>query len=167
MANDSRLHKLAARGQSIWFDTLSRHLVSSGELKKMMKLDAVTGVTSNPSIFQKAIADSDDYDEQFASLLGGGSSVDDAYWRMVTDDIGEALAVLRPVYDASDGIDGYVSVEVDPGLASDTDGTIESARHLHEAIDEHVFDIAPLLEWAERDEAAGAETPAEPEGAAE
>ena len=69
MANDSRLHKLAARGQSIWFDTLSRHLISSGELKRMMKDDAVTGVTSNPSIFQKALAEGDAYDEQMKELL--------------------------------------------------------------------------------------------------
>jgi transaldolase len=129
------LHDLHENGgQSPWLDNLRRGYLRSGELRAYVDR-GVRGITSNPSIFQKAIADSDDYDEQFASLLGSGSSVDDAYWRMVTDDISEALEVLRPVYDASDGVDGYVSVEVDPALASDTAGTIESARHLHEAID--------------------------------
>lgn len=129
------LHDLHENGgQSPWLDNLRRGYLRSGELQAYVDR-GVRGITSNPSIFQKAIADSDDYDEQFSSLLGSGSSVDEAYWRMVTDDIGEALDVLRPVYDASDGVDGYVSVEVDPGLASDTEGTIESARHLHEAID--------------------------------
>jgi transaldolase len=129
------LHDLHENGgQSPWLDNLRRGYLRSGELQAYVDR-GIRGITSNPSIFQKAIADSDDYDEQFASLLGGGSSVDEAYWRMVTDDIGEALQVLRPVYDSSDGVDGYVSVEVDPGLAGDTEGTIESARHLHEVID--------------------------------
>ncbi len=128
------LHDLHENGgQSPWLDNLRRGYLRSGDLQAYVDR-GIRGITSNPSIFQKAIAESDDYDEQFATLLGGGSSVDDAYWRMVTDDIGEALAILRPVYDASDGVDGYVSVEVDPGLASDTDETIESARHLHEVI---------------------------------
>ena len=129
------LHDLHENGgQSPWLDNLRRGYLRSGDLQAYVDR-GIRGITSNPSIFQKAIAESDDYDEQFATLLGGGSSVDDAYWRMVTDDIGEALAILRPVYEASDGVDGYVSVEVDPGLASDTPGTIESARHLHEVID--------------------------------
>ncbi|HAS11933.1 MAG TPA: transaldolase, partial [Acidimicrobiaceae bacterium] len=106
------LHDLHENGgQSPWLDNLRRGYLRSGELQAYVDR-GIRGITSNPSIFQKAIADSDDYDEQFGSLLAGGSSVDDAYWRMVTDDIGEALEVLRPVYDASDGVDGYVSVEV-------------------------------------------------------
>jgi transaldolase len=121
-------------GQSPWLDNLRRGYLRSGELQAYVER-GVRGITSNPSIFQKAIADSSDYDEQFDSLLGEGTSVEDAYWRMVTDDISEALAVLAPVYDESDGIDGYVSVEVDPGLSTDTEGTIEAARGLHEAID--------------------------------
>jgi len=122
-------------GQSPWLDNLRRGYLRSGELQAYVDR-GVRGITSNPSIFQKAIADSDDYDDQFAELLGGGSTVEDAYWRMVTDDIAEAVAVLRPVYDASDGVDGYVSVEVDPGLSKDTEGTIASARHLHELLDQ-------------------------------
>ena len=129
------LHDLHENGgQSPWLDNLRRGYLRSGELQAYVDR-GVRGITSNPSIFQKAIADSDDYDDQLGELLTAGTSVEEAYWRMVTDDIGEALAVLRPVYDASDGVDGYVSVEVDPGLASDTQGTIDSARHLHEAID--------------------------------
>jgi transaldolase len=127
------LHDLG--GQSPWLDNLRRGYLRSGELQAYVDR-GVRGITSNPSIFQKAIADSDDYDDQFGSLLAGGASVEDAYWRMVTDDISEAVSVLRPVHDASDGVDGYVSVEVDPGLARDTEGTIASARGLHQTIDQ-------------------------------
>jgi transaldolase len=127
------LHDLG--GQSPWLDNLRRGYLRSGELQAYVDR-GVRGITSNPSIFEKAIAHSDDYDDQFHSLLQAGSSVEDAYWRMVTDDISEAVAVLRPVHDASGGVDGYVSVEVDPGLARDTEGTIRAARGLHETIDE-------------------------------
>jgi len=127
------LHEIG--GQSPWLDNLRRGYLRSGELQAYVDR-GIRGITSNPSIFQKAIADSDDYDDQFGELLGAGTSVEDAYWRMVTDDISEAVRVLRPVHDASDGVDGYVSVEVDPGLARDTEGTIASARGLHETIAE-------------------------------
>jgi len=127
------LHEIG--GQSPWLDNLRRGYLRTGELQAYVDR-GVRGVTSNPSIFQKAIADSDDYDDQLGELLAAGTSVEEAYWRMVTDDISEAVAVLRPVHDASDGVDGYVSVEVDPGLARDTEGTIASARGLHEAIAE-------------------------------
>jgi len=120
-------------GQSPWLDNLRRGYLRSGELQAYVDR-GIRGITSNPSIFQKAIADSDDYDDQFGELLRTGTSVEDAYWRMVTDDIGEAVRVLRPVFDASGGVDGHVSVEVDPGLARDTQGTIASARGLHETI---------------------------------
>ena len=93
------------------------------------------GITSNPSIFQKAIEGNADYDDQLRSLVADGTSVDDSYWDLVTADISHALAILRPVYDESEGVDGYVSVEVAPSLARDTAGTVESARHLHETID--------------------------------
>ncbi|HEX4902918.1 MAG TPA: transaldolase [Acidimicrobiales bacterium] len=121
-------------GQSPWLDNLRRGYLRSGELQAYVDR-GIRGITSNPSIFQKAIADSADYDDQFGELLGGGSSVEDAYWRMVTDDITEAVTVLAPVHAASGGVDGYVSVEVDPGLARDTEGTIAAARGLHETID--------------------------------
>ena len=121
-------------GQSPWLDNLRRGYLRSGELQAYVDR-GVRGITSNPSIFQKAIADSDDYDDQLSSLLGQGTSVEDAYWRMVADDISDAVAVLRPVHDESGGVDGYVSVEVAPALALDTDATIEAARHLHTTID--------------------------------
>ena len=131
-----RLHDLHERqGQSPWLDNLRRGYLRSGELQAYVDR-GIRGITSNPSIFQKAIAHSDDYDDQFAQLLASGASVEDAYWTMVSDDIGEALDILRPVHDRSGGVDGYVSVEVDPGLARDTAGTIASARELHERIDE-------------------------------
>lgn len=130
-----RLHDLyAIEGQSPWLDNLRRGYLQSGELANYVK-SGIRGLTSNPSIFQKAISSSDEYDEQFFSLLGDGASIEDAYWTMVVDDINGALDVLRPVHDASEGVDGYVSVEVDPGLARDTDGTIAAARELNERID--------------------------------
>jgi transaldolase len=129
-----RLHDLHDQhGQSPWLDNLRRGYLRSGELQAYVDR-GVRGITSNPSIFEKAISQGDDYDEQFDRLRGEGASVEDIYWAMVVDDISEALEVLRPVHDASGGVDGFVSVEVDPGLARDTEGTIASARELHERI---------------------------------
>jgi transaldolase len=96
----------------------------------------VRGVTSNPTIFAKAISGAADYDEQFGSLVRDGVSVEQSYWELVKSDIEEALAVLRPVYDGCNGNDGFVSIEVAPQLARDTNGTVESARELWRAIDE-------------------------------
>lgn len=121
--------------QSPWLDNLKRGWVTSGELERWVER-GVRGITSNPTIFQKAIEASDAYDDQFRGLIGGGETVELSYWDLVTTDIRSALAILRPVHDASDGIDGYVSIEVDPGLARDTAGTIEAARHLHATIDQ-------------------------------
>ena len=128
MANDSPLHKLAARGQSVWFDTLSRQLVSSGGLKKMMKDDAVTGVTSNPSIFQKALSEGDAYDEQMKKLLAETDDAAEIFFTLALEDIRDACDVLRPAYDAAGGADGYVSMEVEPGIAYDTEKTFDQAR---------------------------------------
>lgn len=131
-----RLHDLYDQGgQSPWLDNLRRDYLRSGELAAYVER-GIRGLTSNPSIFQKAISDSTDYDAQFATLLDAGNDIEAAYWEMVIEDIENALAVLRPVYDASDGVDGYVSVEVDPGLAHDTEGTVAAARSLHSRIDE-------------------------------
>jgi transaldolase len=131
----TRLHELHEAGQSPWLDNLRRGWLTSGELAGWVDR-GIRGLTSNPSIFQKAISTGADYDEQFGDLISGGSSVTDAYWDLVTSDIEGALALLRPVYDSSDAIDGYVSVEVAPDLARDTAGTIEAARGLHQGIDE-------------------------------
>jgi transaldolase len=130
-----RLHDLhQLHDQSPWLDNLKRGWITSGELARWVE-QGVRGLTSNPTIFQKAIADSPDYDEQFADLVGAGRSVEQTYWELVTTDIGAALEILRPVHDASDGVDGKVSVEVDPGLAHDSAGTEAAARHLWTGID--------------------------------
>ncbi|MEA3076756.1 MAG: transaldolase [Actinomycetota bacterium] len=131
----TRLHDLFdQQGQSPWIDNLTRPGIRSGHLQHLVD-DGVRGVTSNPTIFQKAMTGSADYDEQFTSLLRS-KSVEEAYWEMVFDDIGEALAVLRPVYDASDGTDGFVSLELGPALAHDSAGSTEMARTFHERIDQ-------------------------------
>jgi transaldolase len=122
------------QGQSPWLDNLRRDWLQDGTLAGLVA-QGIRGVTSNPTIFAKAIAGQDTYDDQFATLIRT-KSVDDAYWDMVVDDIDAALAILRPVFDSSDGGDGYVSVEVAPALAHDTAGTITAARTLHERIDQ-------------------------------
>jgi transaldolase len=94
----------------------------------------VRGITSNPSIFQKAMTGTDDYDEQLGALAGAGHSIEDSYWELVTRDIVDALDLLRPVHEATGGLDGFVSVEVDPSLAADTAGTEDAARHLRNVI---------------------------------
>jgi transaldolase len=99
-----------------------------------MVTDGIRGVTANPTIFTKAIGGSADYDEQFAALTAAGYPIEDAYWHLVVDDITAALAVLRPVFDASGGIDGFASVEVAAELAHDTRATLLAARALHERI---------------------------------
>ena len=129
-----RLHELHAAGQSPWLDNLRRGMLADGELQRWVDR-GIRGVTSNPSIFQKAISTGTAYDEQFRSLVEGGTDVTDSYWDLVVDDIRGALAVLRPVYDESDGRDGFVSVEVAPELARDSAGTEAAARDLHQRID--------------------------------
>ncbi|MGH9063342.1 MAG: transaldolase [Acidimicrobiales bacterium] len=120
------------QGQSPWIDNLKRSYLTGGQLAELVS-EGVRGVTSNPTIFAKAIEGSDDYDADFAALCER-MGVEDAYWALVTDDISQALSVLRPVYDESGGTDGFVSLEVAPSLAHDTDGTIGAARGLHERI---------------------------------
>jgi transaldolase len=132
----TKLHDLyLEQGQSPWLDNFRRGWITGGELARWVER-GVRGVTSNPTIFQKAIAGSDEYDAQFGDLARGGTAVDDAYWTMVTADIEAALAILRPVHDESGGLDGFVSLEVAPDLARDLDGTVASARELHARIDE-------------------------------
>ena len=132
----SKLHDLHdEQGQSPWLDNMRRGWITGGDLARWVER-GVRGITSNPTIFQKAISAGHDYDDQFGELIAGGASIDDAYWSLVTTDIEDALRILRPVHDASGGVDGYVSVEVAPDLARDRDGTIASARELHARIDE-------------------------------
>ena len=122
-------------GQSPWLDNLKRGWLTSGELKKWVER-GVRGVTSNPTIFAKAISGAADYDEQFGTLVRKGTPVEQSYWELVKADIEDALAILRPTYDGCGGNDGFVSIEVAPQLAGDTQGTVESARDLWTAIDE-------------------------------
>lgn len=131
-----RLHDLhSQQDQSPWLDNLKRGWITSGELERWVER-GVRGLTSNPTIFQKAIADSPDYDAQFGELVSGGLAVEESYWALVSSDIEDALRILRPVHDSSDGVDGKVSVEVAPSLARDTAGTEAAARHLWTSIDE-------------------------------
>jgi transaldolase len=133
---ETNLHALfEEHGQSPWLDNLRRGWIHGGELQEWLD-KGVRGITSNPSIFQKAIEGSDDYTEQFAALLAEGRSVEESYWGLVKTDIEDALALTRPMYDQSEGLDGYVSVEVDPGLARDQEGTEAAARQLWDDIDE-------------------------------
>jgi transaldolase len=123
----------SVQGQSPWLDNLRRGWITGGQLQEWVER-GVRGITSNPTIFQKAIEGAADYDEQFSELVHDGTNVDTAYWDLVTTDIAHALRILRPVFDSSDGVDGFVSVEVSPTMARNTDTTIESARGLHERI---------------------------------
>lgn len=119
------------QGQSPWLDNLTRGYLTSGQLQRLRE-GGIRGLTSNPTIFQKAIQGSPDYDEQFGAL--GQSSIVDRYWSMVLQDINGALDVFAPLYEESGGRDGFVSVEVDPALAQDGPGTELAARSLHEQI---------------------------------
>ena len=125
----TKLHEIARLGQSIWYDNIRRGLMDSGEFQKLLD-DGVLGVTSNPTIFQKAIAGSDDYDAAMNALIGQGCSVLEIYESLVLEDIGRAADMLRPIYDQTDGLDGYVSLEVSPKLAHDTENTVSEARRL-------------------------------------
>ncbi len=130
-----RLHELfEQQGQSPWLDNLRRGWIASGEMQEWLDR-GVRGLTSNPSIFAKAMMETSDYDADLESLVRSGTSVEDAYWSLVVDDIGRALELLRPIHDASNGEDGYVSVEVSPRLATDETGTVAAARELDTVID--------------------------------
>src|SRR6266571_4720050 len=131
----SRLHELSELGQSVWIDYLSRDLLQSGGLAQKMEEDAVTGVTSNPTIFQKAISQGSAYDEQLQELLGQETDPKEVFLQLSALDIAEACDLLRPVHDATNGLDGYVSWEVDPTLAYDREGTFEEMIRLHTWID--------------------------------
>jgi transaldolase len=133
--SESRLAQLAERGQSIWIDLLSREFIHSGELKRLIDNYSVTGATSNPSIFQKAIAGGGDYDDQIRASLDETDDPKEIFWRLAVEDVRDACDVFRPVWDATGGADGYVSLEVDPGLAHDERATVEQAVELHGRVD--------------------------------
>jgi transaldolase/glucose-6-phosphate isomerase len=130
------LKELGGQGQSIWLDYIRRNLIRSGELKRLVEEDGIRGVTSNPTIFEKAIAGSTDYDDALQAMLAsdGDAEVEKLYEPLAIDDIQMAADVLRSVYDATNGDDGYVSLEVSPHLAHDTAGTIAAAKRLSAAV---------------------------------
>ena len=131
----SRLVELHEVGrQSPWLDNLKRSWITGGELARWVERGC-RGITSNPTIFQKAMTSGDAYDSDLAELAAGGAGTEESYWHLVTSDISAALGVLRPTYDASAGTDGYVSVEVAPELAHDAAATVSAARKLHARID--------------------------------
>ena len=131
---DSNLHALSARGQSVWIDYLSRDLLESGELARMMEEDAVVGVTSNPTIFQKAISQGNAYDEQLKELLEREDDAKEIFLELSARDVDAATDLLAKVHEA-DAQDGYVSWEVDPTLAYDREATFDEAMRLHAWID--------------------------------
>ena len=126
----NRLVEIMRLGQSIWYDNIRRAMLTTGDLRKKIEEDDLRGVTSNPTIFEKAITGSTDYDEQLRGLVQAGRSVEEIYEELVVEDIANAADTLRPVYDRTDGLDGYISLEVNPKLAYDTGGTIEEATRL-------------------------------------
>ncbi|MFN2184706.1 MAG: transaldolase family protein, partial [Anaerolineae bacterium] len=128
----NRIQELAELGQSIWYDNIRRGLLDDGGLAALVEA-GVVGVTSNPSIFEKAIAGSTDYDDSLGELAPTDLPVAGLYEALALEDIGRAADILRPVYDSTGGVDGYVSLEVSPSLAHDTMGTIAEARRLYAA----------------------------------
>jgi transaldolase len=130
----SRLHQLSEAGVSVWIDNLSRDLIQSGELERMMREDAVVGITSNPTIFQKAISSGDAYDAQLREVLEEEKDPTEIFIRLAAKDVTDACDLLRKVWDEGGGKDGYVSIEVDPTLAYDTEGTVAQAVRFHKLI---------------------------------
>ena len=128
------LKQLGTLGQSIWLDYIRRDLIASGGLRRLIEEDGLRGMTSNPSIFEKAIADSHDYDEDIRAMALKGKGVEAIYETVSQRDVQSAADEFRPLYDRTDGQDGYVSLEVNPHLAHDTHGTTEEARRLWAAL---------------------------------
>ena len=127
MSKNVELYKL---GQSLWYDNIQRKLINDGSLQKMIEDGDIYGVTSNPSIFMKAIAKSSDYDAAIKPLVQKGLSADEIFWELAVQDIQAGADLLRPLYDRTNKGDGYISLEVDPNLANDTETTISEAKRL-------------------------------------
>ncbi len=133
-AEKNTLHQLLAQGQSPWIDNITRAMLTGGTLQELID-KGIVGLTSNPTIFQKAIGGSADYDDELRQLVRDGKSVNEIYDGLVLDDIRSAATILRQVYDSSNGHDGFVSIEVAPNLAYDTEGTLTEARRLFSYLD--------------------------------
>ena len=132
--NQNPLKKLETFGQSIWMDFLRRGALTSGQLKRWIIEDGVSGVTSNPSIFEKAIVESHDYDKDIERLIGSGKNPAEIYDNLTISDIQQTADLFRPVYEHTEGADGFVSLEVSPHLANDTPGSIAEARRLWQTV---------------------------------
>ncbi|MFW0784970.1 transaldolase [Gordonia sp. CPCC 206044] len=135
MTQNEKLAELSAAGVSVWLDDLSRDLIGSGDLATLIDTKSVVGVTTNPSIFQAALSKGTSYDAQVNELAARGADVDATIRTVTTDDVRNACDVLKPVHEASDGVDGRVSIEVDPRLAHDTDATVAQAIELWKIVD--------------------------------
>jgi transaldolase len=143
----SRLHELSEQGQSVWIDSLSRQWLRDGTMRKLIDDDAVVGVTSNPTIFQKALSEGDWYDEQLRELIQAEEDPKEIFWQLAVADIKEACDLFRPIWDAGKGQDGYVSLEVEPDIAYERDATIEQALKLHDWVDKpNLFVKIPATE---------------------
>jgi transaldolase len=134
--NDNPLQQLASLGQSIWLDYIRRDLISSSGLRQLIEDDGLRGMTSNPAIFEKAISGSNDYDDDIRSMSAAGKNSKEIYDAVSVQDVREAASVFRPVYASSSVLDGYVSLEVNPHLAHNTQGSIEEARRLWQELDQ-------------------------------
>ena len=128
------LQKIGMLGQSIWLDYICRDLMASGDLGRLIEDDGLRGITSNPSIFEKAIGGSHDYDEDIRAMVREGKDINTIYETLSQRDVRSAADEFLPVYDKTKGIDGYVSLEVNPHLAHDSKGTLEEARRLWAAL---------------------------------
>ena len=134
----TRLEELSDRRQSVWIDSLSRDMIETGELERLIREDSVVGVTTNPSIFQKAMASGDAYDDQMRALFEREQDDNEVFLELAFSDVRRACDILRPVWDEADsdgGRDGWVSIEVEPELAMDTEKTLEQTIRLNEAVD--------------------------------
>lgn len=133
----NKLKQIQSLGQSIWLDAFDREMMDSGKLKTLIEEDCVSGITSNPSIFEKAIRNSTDYDADIRSLFQKKKNYDSVFFSLAVKDIQRACDLFDPVYQKANGQDGFVSIEVSPHLAYDTEGTIRQARELWEAVNRH------------------------------
>ncbi len=129
------LQQLQSLGQSVWYDNIDRAQLASGQFKRMLTEDAITGVTANPTIFEKSVSAGHAYDEQMDQLIREGKSTNEIYEDMIIQDIRTVADLLRPIYDRTNGLDGYVSLEVSPELAHDTEGTIKEVRRFYKMVD--------------------------------
>lgn len=129
------LVQLKTQGQSVWYDNIDRAQLASGAFKRMLDEDGVVGVTANPTIFEKSISSGHAYDEQMTQLINAGKSTNEIYEALVIQDIRTVADALRPIYDRTNGSDGYVSLEVSPDLAHNTEGTINEARRFWKTVD--------------------------------